>query len=292
VTDFTLFSRWARGCTTLLSHVLGEPLIQLAIAGALLFGLHRWVAPSAETRRIVLSAAVIDGLRQDHTRRNGAPPTAEEEAALIHRYIDNEVLYREALALGLERGDVIVRRRLIQKMEFLSEDLTPLPEPSDADLQSYLDAHTSRYATPAEVTLTHVFVGTDRHGPAAAADASAVRTQLLNGVAPATLGEPFLRGREFRLASEAELAGVFGPAFAASVMALPLDVWSEPLRSSFGWHLVRVTERKAGHVPRLDEVRLLVRRDWQEQERETVNREALDRLRRRYEIQVDGQNKP
>ena len=106
---------------------LKEPLLHFAVLGAALVGLHRWVAPPSLGRQIVLSAPLIHGLRQDHLRRNGALPTASEEAALVQRYIDNEVLYREALALGLDRGDIIVRRRLVQKMEFLTEGLEPLP---------------------------------------------------------------------------------------------------------------------------------------------------------------------
>src|SRR6185295_8872661 len=108
--------------------------------------LHRWVSPPPRGRQIVLSESIIHGLRQDHLRRNGALPTASEEAALVQRYIDNEVLYREALALGLDRGDIIVRRRLVQKMEFLTEGIDPIATPTDDELQGYLDAHSERYA--------------------------------------------------------------------------------------------------------------------------------------------------
>jgi hypothetical protein len=273
------FARWQR-----------EPLVHFIALGAALFAVHHWVAP-APPQRIVLSDAVINGLRQDHVRRTGTPPTTEEEAALIQRYVDDEVLYREALALGLDRGDIIVRRRLVQKMEFLNEDLEPIPEPSAAELQAYAEAHPERYAAPARVALTHVFLSTDRRGQDAERGAAALRAQLLAGADPAGLGDPFLRGREFPLRTERELAAIFGAPFAARVISEPVGTWSEPLRSSYGVHLVRVTGRQAAHPPDLADIGEAARRDWREERRARANRAALARLRERYEIQFEDSGK-
>jgi len=277
---------------SLVRHIkrwLREPLLHFAILGATLVGLHRWVAPPSLGRQIVLSASVINGLRQDHLRRNGALPTAAEEAALIQRYIDNEVLYREALALGLDRGDIIVRRRLVQKMEFLTEGLEPLPTPTDHDLQTYLDAHAAHYAVEDRVTLTQVFASTDRHADAAPRLAGQWREQLLAGAEPSTLGDPFLRGRDFTLVSERDLAGIFGNAFAGQVMQVPAGTWSAPIVSSYGVHLVRVDAHVPGHHPALAEVRAAVSRDWYDEHRADADRAALARLRQRYDVRIDGQ---
>src|SRR5262245_9650785 len=136
-----------------------EPVLHFAVLGAAIFAVYRAVAPPARpTTTIVLTEAMVDGLRQDYLRRTGTPPSPEEATALIDRFVDSEVLYREALALGLDRGDIIVRRRLVQKMEFLTEGLEPIDAPTDRELQAYLDAHAARYAQPARVALTHVFV--------------------------------------------------------------------------------------------------------------------------------------
>ena len=259
----TIPSRWRR-----------EPMLHFILLGAALFALHRQLAPPV-AREIVLSRSLLDGLRQDHLRRRGAPPTAPEEAALVERFLDDEFLYREALALGLDRGDVIVRRRLIQKMEFLTEDMDPLPAPTDAELQAWLDAHAARYAAAERLTLVHVFVDAGRHGKAA---------ERVAGADPSGLGDPFLRGRELRRHTERELAAIFGTAFAARLEALPMDAWSEPLRSAYGYHLVRVSERLAGGLPPLAEFRAAVTRDWLESRRVEANRAALDRLRRRYVV--------
>jgi hypothetical protein len=264
---------------------LREPLVHLVVLGSVLFVAQRWLAPPAVPRKIVLSDAVLQGLRQEYVRRNGSAPTPDAEAALVQRFIDDEVLYREALALGLDRGDIIVRRRLVQKMEFLTEDQEALPEPTEAELQAYAAAHPERYAVPERVALRHVFVSADRHGTAAESIAADLHAQLAAGVDPASLGDPFLRGQELPLHSERELAAIFGPAFAASVMALPVGSWSAPLRSSYGWHLVRVVEHSQAQPAA---VGAAVRRDWQEDQRAQIRRAALTKLRGRYDIQVEG----
>jgi peptidyl-prolyl cis-trans isomerase C len=267
-------------------------VLHFIVLGAAVFALHRAVAPPVPGKRIVLSESVIRGLRQDHLRRYGTLPTPVEEAALIQRFIDDEILYREALALGLDRGDIIVRRRLVQKMEFLTEDMEPIPEPRDAELQAYLDTHADRYAVADRVAMTHVFAANDGHPEDVSVRAARLHEQLAAGADPSRLGDPFLRGRDFPLHSERELAGIFGAAFAARVMSLPVGSWSEPIRSSYGLHLVRVTQRYAGHHPNLNDVRTAVRHDWQEERRAEANRDALARLRQRYEILIDSATLP
>ena len=274
-----------------LSRWLREPLVHFVLLGAVLFSVHQWVAPPRPTNRIVVSDAIVRGLRQEHLRQNGSLPTPQQEAALIQRFVDNEMLYREAVAQGLDRGDLIVRRRLVQKMEFVLEGEELIAEPTDAELQAYLDAHADRYAVAERVALTHVFVSTDQHGAAAARVAGDLRQQLAAGADPSALGDPFLRGRDFTLRTEQELAGIFGAPFAAQVMALPLGEWSAPVRSSYGLHLVRVTEHSAGRQPSLNEVRSAVIRDWQEERRTAASVAALARLRQRYEVTLEGRGR-
>jgi len=264
-----------------------EPLVHFAVLGVGVLLLHRWVAPP-DARRIELTAPMVRALRQEYLRRNGSPPNAAEEAEMIDRFVDDEVLYREALTLGLDRGDIIVRRRLVQKMEFLTEGLDPVPEPSDAELQAYLDAHAARWAEPERVTMTHVFVATDRHPDDAPAVAAALRARLAAGEDPARLGDPFLRGREFSDRSRPELAAVFGPELATAVMALPPGEWSAPLRSSYGLHLVRVEGHTLGRAARLADVRAQVAHEWMVERRAAINAAALADIRRRYTIRVDA----
>jgi peptidyl-prolyl cis-trans isomerase C len=271
----TRIARWQR-----------EPLVHFALLGALVFTLHRATSTPSAPREIVLTPSLLRGLRADHLRRTGAVPTAEEEAALVARFVDDEVLYREALALGLDRGDVIVRRRMIQKMQLLTEDLEPGAEPTEADLESWLAGHREAYAVPLRVSLEHVFVGrSQRVDPTG--DAAAIRAALAAGADPADLGDPFILGRRTFRRTEQELAAAFGSVFAARAVALVPGAWSEPLASSYGLHVVRVTERLAARSPDLAEVRAAVRHDWLEAERTVANRVALDRLRATYAVRAE-----
>jgi len=269
-------------------RLLREPLVTFVILGLGLFWVYGQVVPQDASRTIRLSAADVDALRTDHQRRFGTEPTAEDDQAIVAHYVDDEILYREALALGLDRGDIIVRRRLLQKMEFLLDGLHPVPEPTDAELEAYLAAHADRYRTPARVDLVHVFVSRDRHGADANAVALRLRAELVGGADPAVEGDPFLRGRMLREQSEQDLAGIFGPAFARAALELPTGEWSEPVTSSYGLHLVRVGKRSPAQVPALAAVRSAVRQDWSEERRDAARKAALDELRGKYQVRVES----
>jgi hypothetical protein len=266
-------------------RLLREPLLHFAVLGVALFALHRQLAPADESQPITVDANLTAALRADHQRRTGATPTAEEEDALLERHLDSEVLYRAALDLGLERGDVIVRRRLIQKMEFILENAQPRPEPPDTELQAYLEAHAERYALPERLSLTHVFVSNERAGGQAVAETEALRQQLLDGAAPEGLGDPFLHGRRLTGRSLQELRALFGPAWTRSVQALDAGAWSAPIASSYGWHLVRVDDRVPGSLPPLSQVRARVREDWENAQRDAARRHGIERLRAKYGVQ-------
>jgi peptidyl-prolyl cis-trans isomerase C len=264
-----------------------EPLLHFVVIGAALVAVHTAVGPTGTSRRIEVDDSMRRALRQEQMRRTGTPPTAEEEQLLIERYVDDEILYREALALGLDRGDVIVRRRLLQKMEFLAESSEPIPEPTDLELEALLAEEGERYAVEPRVTLAQVYVSTDRHGASAAERAREIRSELEAGADPATLGDPFPRGREFGPATRSELAGIFGSDFAERAMDLPVGRWSEPVRSSYGFHLILPSARLPGGPARLADVRSAVRLDWLERKRARRRRDALDALRERYVVRTE-----
>jgi hypothetical protein len=268
-------------------RLLREPLVTFVVLGLALFWGYGRIVPEDAAHTIRLSAADVAALRTDHQRRFGTEPTPEDDRAIVAHYVDDEILYREALALGLDRGDIIVRRRLLQKMEFLLDGLHPVPEPADAELEAYLAAHADRYRTPARIDLAHVFVSRDRHGAEAMAVADGLRAELVAGADPATLGDPFLRGRELRAQSEQDLAGIFGPAFARAALDLPPGDWSQPVTSSYGLHLVRVSKRTPAETPPLAAVRSGLRQDWAEERRDAARRSALEELRAKYEVRVD-----
>jgi len=267
---------------TRLRRLAREPVLHFLLAGAIAFALfgRRESAP----RVIEVDPGLRRALRRDFERRNGTAPTAEQEDALVRRWVDEEILVREALALGLDRGDVIVRRRLLQKMEFLAEEGGPIAEPDDATLQAWLEAHADRWRAEPRLRFEQVFVGRDRHGGAAEADARALLARIEAGEDPAGLGDPFLRGHTIGPATGAEIDAQFGPGFAARLAGASDGRWSGPVPSSFGQHLVRVDERAAGGMPSLAEVRAAVRHDWLEARREEQRRARIEELHRRWEV--------
>ncbi len=268
-------------------RVLREPLVHFVVLGAAVFALWRVVAPPAPTRAIVVTTAMQRGFQQEHLRRHGRLPTADEARALVDRYVETEIMLREALALGLDRGDIIVRRRLVQKMEFLNQGVEPPTPPTDAELAALLARHAERYQLASRVSLTHVFVSTSLHPHDAPAVAAELRERIAAGEDPARLGDPFLRGREVRNATEGELGGMFGPEFARAVQTLRLDEWSAPLASSFGLHLVRVSERSGGRPATVAEARRELVRDFEEEQRAERARRALVELRGRYDVVME-----
>lgn len=268
-----------------------EPALHFAAIGLGLFLLHARVSPP-ERARVVVSAAFVDGLVQEQRERGGPPPSPAERAALIDRYVDEELLFREALALGLDRGDPIVRRRLVQKMELVGDGAAPLPEPSEAELQAWLDAHADRFREPPRTSFEHVFLSRDRRGESLADDARKLAAELRSGTEPSRAGDPFVQGRAFSRRSEQEIASVFGASFAASLASLPQGTWSDPIRSSFGEHLVRVEERREGHVASLASVRERVREEWVRDQREQRRAGVTRALRARYRVEIEGPSLP
>jgi peptidyl-prolyl cis-trans isomerase C len=271
----------------LIRRLLREPLVHFVLLGVALFVLQRAVAPAGDDREIVVPASLADGLARDYARRAAHEPTPEEREKLLQRWIDDEVLYREALALGLDRDDVIVRRRLVQKMGFLLEGSAPVPAPTDADLAAFFAANAQRWARPDRVSIEHVFASYGTPGVEAEDRVTAWIPELAAGRSPASFGDPFMRGRVMTRASEDQLAGGFGADFAKAVIALPEGVWSGPIASSYGAHAVRVTERVPGSVPSLAEIRDAVEKDWRDEQRESLDRQAVETLRRQWSVRIE-----
>ena len=151
----------------MLRRLLREPLLHVLALGVLLFALQRAVAPPSASEEIVVPGDALAGMREEFRRRTGRMPSATDEQAMLEKWVDDEVLVREALAMGLDRGDSIVRRRLMQKMEYLLENTEPVPAPTDAELETFLKAHADRYASPARVSFAHVFVSAQQAGAGA-----------------------------------------------------------------------------------------------------------------------------
>lgn len=263
-----------------------EPLLHFAVLGLALFGLFELVGSEPTGGTIIVSADTLTRIESQQQRRLGRDPTPTELDAAIAAWADAEMLYREARALGLERGDPIVRRRLVQKMGFLLEEVGDPPEPSDAALEQWIGDHADRFEQAPRVALTHVFVpSSSRVVPEA--KLIELEQALADGADPATLGEGFALGQELQPKTVVELNRSFGPAFGDSVAALPDTGWHR-VRSLYGWHLVHVEARLGGRLASVDEVRGQAREGLLSAAREQAREQAMDDLRARYVIELEG----
>jgi hypothetical protein len=275
------------------SALLREPLLQFLVLGAILFGLFHLVdREKAEApARIVISSARIANLADGFARTWRRPPGKEELQGLVDDYIRDEVFYREGRAAGLDRDDVIIRRRVRQKMEFLAEDMSA-PEPGEEQLAAYLKANPERFRTQDRLTFQQVFLSAARRGRAIDDDSKQVANALDRGEAAVdktALGDPFLLGEEFQAVSQSEVASLFGESFAKQISVMEPGRWQGPISSSFGQHFVNIGERISGILPPLDAVRETVRREWSNARRLEAERKLYGSLRERYEIVVETQ---
>ncbi|HUF63041.1 MAG TPA: peptidylprolyl isomerase [Verrucomicrobiales bacterium] len=270
---------------------LKEPLLHFVLLGALIFAVNAWRearrAAEDATARIDVTMAVVERLRAGYERQFGRPPDEDDLRGLVTAHIREEVLCREALALGLDRDDTIVRRRLAQKMEFLTDDIVGVAEPDEAALENFFAENAERYARAARVSFRHVYFSREKRGADAETLARASLASLENGASDETMGDAFLHGFEFAEREVEELAALFGPDFAARLAALPMGAWQGPLASSYGLHLVRVEARAEAKPVTLEAVRATVMRDFNDERRRTANREVFEKLRERYQVFVD-----
>jgi peptidyl-prolyl cis-trans isomerase C len=230
---------------------------------------------------------VIEQLRAASERQFGKPPSAEELRGLVMAHIREEVFYREAQALGLDRDDMIVRQRLAQKMEFLTGDIAGAAEPVEAAVRKFFDKNAARYAKPGRVSFRHVYFSKEKRGAGLEAAANQALAALTKGASDETMGDPFLHGFEFAEREPDDVVAAFGAEFEKKLAAQATGVWGGPVQSSYGLHLVRVEARIEPRAVKFEQVRETVLRDFQEERRRSANNEVFAKLRERYQVTVD-----
>lgn len=271
--------------------VLKEPLVHFIVAGALLFVAGHIYERQTSIYRIVLTPRHIAQLGNDYALQFGSQPDAATLNALIRRDVHDEVLYRQGLALKLDQDDMIVRRRVVQKMQFLMQDLNPPAEPTTAQLQAYYDAHAAKYITPPRVTFSHIYFSTDR--PDAEKRARAVLATLNDKTTRAPdRGDPFPDLYDFSAYEPEQVERLFGRTpFSTAVYAIPPGHWAGPFRSGYGWHLIYVDARQAQTRPPLSAVRDNVRSDYLQDAQDRANKKAFDELASKFTV-VQGEDGP
>jgi hypothetical protein len=270
--------------------LLREPLVHFLVLGAVLLAVFggRDGRPAGDRQPISVGAEQIARMTEMFERTWQRLPTEREVAGLIEDFLREEVFYREALAMKLDRDDTVIRRRMRQKMEFVGEDLVALAQPSEEQLAELLTRRIEDFRLPPSISFEQVFVSPARRGADAPQEAQRMLASLQQGGAEvASVGDATLLDSAYDHLAPAQIAGLFGETFAAAVFELPLAQWSGPVRSSYGLHLVRVLSREDAKNPPVDQVRDTLGREWQaEKRRETV--EALYKtLRDRYQIVIE-----
>jgi hypothetical protein len=272
-------------------RLLTEPLVHFLLLGAALFAVFAVLSgddrPAADD--IVVSAGKIEHLAALFERTWQRPPSRTELEGLVDEHVREEVAYREGLALGIDRDDTIVRRRIRQKLDFMAADLVAQRDPTDAELGAYLDAHADDFRLEPRLSFRHVYLDPAARGAALEADAAELLVALEGdpGLDAAALGDRILLEPAYADVAPREIAGVFGPAFAAAVLDLEPGAWHGPVPSGYGAHLVRIDARTEGRMPALDEVRASVLRDWADVQRRAAIEGFYEQMLSRYEIAVD-----
>ena len=267
-------------------RLIREPLLHFAVLGAALFAAYTAFRPaSSDSSAIVVSgdriAAIVAQFRGTWQR----PPSREELDALIDSYVREEVFYREGLALGLDRDDLVVRNRVKQKMEVLGEDAMAV-EPSEVELQRYLDEHRDVFAIPAALSFQQVYFDPDRHGDQLERNVRQSLAALRSGSDAVTRGDRTLLPPRMERALPPDIKGVFGEAFEKAVRDTPAGTWSGPLRSSFGYHLVRVIWKGEPVIPTLADAHDVVLREWTRAHTVDAREQLYRSLRKRYTVAV------
>lgn len=271
---------------------LREPLLHFLLIGAALFVAYSALNPGSfeqtDLNRIELTTDDLKLMEVGWVSQWKRPPTPQEMERLIESRVREEVLYREALAMGLDQNDTIVKRRMAQKMEFLAEDLSDLREPERAELEAWFKQNSNRFARPPRATFRHIYFSPDRRGERAQADAAEILAQLRSTSSElpeaASRGDPFMFQDAYADRTPDQVANVFGLKFTEALFKLAPGKWQGPVESGLGWHLVLVQQIAPGRVPDFAEVEPEARDAWVMDQRAEFKSKAYDMMRAGYEV--------
>lgn len=265
--------------------LLKEPLLHFLLLGGLLFVGFQMVAKDS-TDALIVSQQRIMHLSVLFEKTWKRPPTTAELEVLIEKYVVEEMYYREALSLGLEQDDGVIRRRLQQKMEFIILDLSELMDPSDEELTAYLQSNQHNYQTPATFSFKQVYINPSKH-------TSAQQSALLlleNSRRVEPVGDSTLLPAQFNLTSADRIDNTFGDGFAQALNDAEIGQWHGPIVSSYGLHLVFVSEKQQPRMPALSEIKSIIVRDWLHEKQLAMKKKLDENLRIKYQVVIESVN--
>jgi hypothetical protein len=272
---------------------LREPLVHFLVLGSALFLFWPLIAThvAAPANRIVISQGQLQRAFEVFVSTHSRPPTAAEMASLAEQEIRDEVEYREGIALGLDQNDEIIRRRVAQKLRFMIEDVAEQAQPTEAQLQQFLDTHRDQFGAEPRFAFSQIYLNPAQHADLAR-DAKALLAKLNQAdgrLDYAADGDPLPVPNDFEAARSPEITSMFGTDFSSSIASLPQGVWAGPIHSGYGDHLVLIRKRIDGAPPQLAQVRDSVLREYQSARRVAANEAAYQQMRAKYTIQLPAQ---
>lgn len=276
----------------MLKKWLREPLLHFLLIGGTLFlvyGLQN--EDLVENNRIVISEAQIDRLITLWGKSRQRLPTQGELQGLIEQQIREEVMYREALAMGLDQNDSVVRRRLAQKVEFISADLAALAEPTETELANYLSINSKKFEQPATINFSQIYISYDKHGDNVRAYAKNLLNKLTQSDSTMnikTFGDSLMLDPQYKQITEPGVSRLFGKDFASELFTQPVGTWQGPITSGFGLHLIRIDKKSESRLPELNAVREKVLAEWMAQQRRDMDKIFYQSLRQRYEVVIEA----
>lgn len=277
-------------------NIFKEPLLHFLVIGATLFLLFDWKNKPAQmtggqggspAAQITVSRDALEQMKNQFERTWQRPPTGEEEKGFVEDLVRNEIFYREAIAIGLDRDDEVLKRRMRQKMEFIYEDITAWLEPSDADLIAFMKKHREKYLADSQLSFRQVFISKNKRAKNAESDARQVLEQLIAGADPDSVGDTTMLAAEVHRLPLREINTQFGDEFGKGLLELKPGAWAGPVKSAYGLHLVLVKERQDRHLPDLKHVRETVKRDWLVEKQKDLKDAAYAKIRQRYTVIVE-----
>jgi len=274
-----------------IKRLLREPLLHFMVLGAVLFVGYAYLKPDTKAEssyEIALTLEELAQLQMLYEAQWRRSPTPEEFSAMVENKVRQEVLYREALAMGLDKNDEIVKRRMAQKMQFIAEDLAAAQEPGTEELRAWYAENSDKFSMPKRLSFRHLYFSPDSRGAQAYDDAVSSLAKLddqpVDSQLADTLADRFMYQDYYADQTSISLAKEFGPQFAVAVAELTPGSWQGPIESGFGWHLVHVDSLVPGRVPAFEEIERDVKTAWLGVQKEIAWRKAYKEMRAKYAV--------
>lgn len=276
----------------MIKKYLHEPLVHFLVLGGFFFFFYAYLNNDVSSNKntILLSKAEIKQLSYRWKKKYLRAPSKEELQTLIDKSIYTEVMYREALAMGLDKNDLIIKRRLTQKLEFVSSDMVELLDPSDEELLAYLSQHADKFKLPEKIRFSQIYINPEKHKGTLAEKIEETKTLLdTNGttINLANIGDNLAVPFENKAWTKAQVQGKLGKVFATSLFDLTETTWQGPLRSAYGLHFVKIESKVEGELPKLETIKTVLKNEWMSTQRETKNQEFYKMLKNKYIIKIE-----